>query len=259
MGPLSGQLAIISGGLGDIGRAIAIELACRGADIGICDILDESLAIDLLAVIRDHNVRAHYAKVDVSDSIALQSWIDTIAEVMGVLPSLIIPNAAIVAISDVRSVTPEEWARHMRINLDGSFFMAQFAALKLSAAGKAGRVVFIGSWAAHASHLKIPAYCASKAALRMGMKCLALEFAKDGILVNEVAPGFVDAGLSAKIFEQNPGSRESSAAKVPNQTLITPAEVALQVAWLCDPSNLHVTGSVLLMDGGLSLVSAANG
>lgn len=254
---LHGQVALISGGLGDIGRAIALELASRGADVAVGDVLDDSKAAGLLDALRSKGVRARYDRVDVSDATAVRKWIDGVERELGI-PSLIVPNAAIVAVSDVRSVTPEDWARHMRINLDGSFFMAQFAALKLSAAKKPGRIVIIGSWAGHAPHLKIPAYCASKAALRMGMKCLALEFAKDNILINEVAPGFVDAGLSGRLFDQNPGSREMAAQKVPVKRLITAQEVALQVAWLCDPANVHMTGTVVLMDGGLSLGTPAN-
>jgi len=255
---LKGNVALISGGLGDIGRAIALELASRGADVALGDVLDSTKATGLLDTLSSKGVRARYDRVDVSDANAVRQWIDTVERDIG-LPSLIVPNAAIVNVSDVRSVTPEDWARHMRINLDGSFFLAQMAALKLSAAKKPGRIVIIGSWAGHAPHLKIPAYCASKAALRMGMKCLALEFAKDNILVNEVAPGFVDAGLSGRLFDENPGTREIAAQRVPVKRLITAQEVALQVAWLCDPSNVHVTGSVLLMDGGLSLSGPANG
>jgi glucose 1-dehydrogenase len=258
MSQLRGQVAIISGGLGDIGKATALELASRGADVGISDILDEKKATAVLDAIRSKGVRAHYAKVDISDAAATKKWIDAVEGELG-LPTLIVPNAAIVEVLDVRSVDPESWTRHMRVNLDGAFFMAQIAANKLSAAKKPGRIAYIGSWAGHAVHLKIPAYCASKAALRIAMRTLALEFAPENILVNEVAPGWVDAGLSGRLFDENPGTREKAAARVPVKRLITAHDVALQVAWLCDPTNVHTTGSVLLMDGGLSLVTPAYG
>jgi len=82
---------------------------------------------------------------------------------------------------------------------------------------------------------------------------ISLEFAGDGILINEVAPGNVDAGLSRKVWDQTPGSRERAADEIPVRALITPQEVARQVAYLCDPENRQMTGSTLLMDGGLSL------
>jgi glucose 1-dehydrogenase len=87
---------------------------------------------------------------------------------------------------------------------------------------------------------------------------MAVELAKHDILVNEVAPGYVDAGLSAQLWARNPGSRERAAERVPTGNLIDAAEVARQVAHLCEPDNRHMTGSVLLMDGGLSLVTPAN-
>ena len=86
-------------------------------------------------------------------------------------------------------------------------------------------------------------------------RCMALELAPRGILVNEVAPGYVDAGLSGHIFREHPELREKALQTLPNGALIEASEVAIQVAALCDPANRHVTGSVYLMDGGLSLVS----
>jgi NAD(P)-dependent dehydrogenase (short-subunit alcohol dehydrogenase family) len=82
---------------------------------------------------------------------------------------------------------------------------------------------------------------------------MALELASHRILVNEIAPGYVDAGLSGKLFDTNPALRKSATEKVPTHQLITAEEVAAQVAYLCDPQNKQMTGSTLLMDGGLSL------
>ena len=84
-----------------------------------------------------------------------------------------------------------------------------------------GWVVFIGSWAAHAVHTNIPAYCVSKAGIRMLCKCMALELAPHQILVNEIAPGFVDAGLTGRNFEKNPGTREKAEQRVPIHKLIS--------------------------------------
>jgi NAD(P)-dependent dehydrogenase (short-subunit alcohol dehydrogenase family) len=135
--------------------------------------------------------------------------------------------------------------------------MAQAAALRLVEQKREGRIVFTGSWAAHAPHPHIPAYSVAKAGLRMLCKCMALDLAPHGILVNEVAPGYVNAGLSAAVWQQQPERRQQASARVPVQRLIEPEEVALQVAHLCEPANRHTTGSVLLMDGGLSLLTGS--
>lgn len=253
MGNLSGHIAIISGGLGDIGRAIGAELAQRGADIAIGDILTPDKAQPLLAEIHALGRRARYDRVDVSDAVAVREWVAAVEADFGV-PDLIIPNAAIATLADIRAITPEQWDREIRVNLYGVYHLAQAGALRLLEHKKPGRIVFIGSWAAHAPHTHIPAYCVAKAGLRMLCRCMAADLAKDEILVNEVAPGYVDAGLSGRIFKEQPEMRAKAERTVPIGRLIQPEEVAMQVAHLCDPTNRHMTGSILLMDGGLSLL-----
>lgn len=253
----SEQVAIISGGLGDIGRAIARTLAQRGADIAVGDVLEPEKATGLLEELRGLGRRARYDRVDVSDAAAVSAWVAATEADLGV-PTLIVPNAAIVSLVGLRDLTPEQWSREMRVNLDGAFHMAQAGALRLLQQGKPGRIVFIGSWVAHAPQTHIQAYCVTKAGVRMLCKVMALELAPHGILVNEVAPGNVDAGLSARIFEQNPVWRERNLTRVHIREMSQAEEVALQVAHLCDPANRQMTGSVLLMDGGLSLLSGPN-
>jgi glucose 1-dehydrogenase len=82
---------------------------------------------------------------------------------------------------------------------------------------------------------------------------MALEYAADRIRVNEVAPGIVDAGLSASLFASDPDLRQSAMESIPTGILIKAEEVAAQVVALCEDNNPHRTGSTLLMDGGLSL------
>jgi NAD(P)-dependent dehydrogenase (short-subunit alcohol dehydrogenase family) len=251
---LAGRVAIISGGLGDIGRAIGREIARSGADIALGDVLEDVRASGLLRELRQMGRRARYDRADVADAEAVSAWIRAVEADLGA-PDLIIPNAAVVTLAGIRDITPEQWAREIQVNLNGAFHLAQAGALRLLACGRPGRIVFLGSWAAHAPHAHIPAYCAAKAGLRMLCKCMALDLAPRGILVNEVAPGYVDAGLSAQVFREQPERRAQAEKAVPVRKLITPEEVAAQVAHLCDPDNCHMTGSVLLMDGGLSLVS----
>jgi NAD(P)-dependent dehydrogenase (short-subunit alcohol dehydrogenase family) len=249
---LEGQVAIISGGLGDIGRAIAIQLAARGADIAVGDIRQPADAEPLIDRIAQSERRCRYDRVDVADAQAVAGWVETVEKDLGI-STLIIPNAAIVQLGKWNELTPDRWRRELSINLDGAYHLAYYATQRLVAHGKAGRVVFIGSWAAHEVHVEIPAYCVSKAGMRMLCKCMAAELASRDILVNEVAPGYVDAGLSGKLFDQEPGLRERATARVPVRRLITSEEVAMQVAHLCDPVNRHMTGTTLVMDGGLGL------
>src|SRR5690606_1294359 len=96
-------------------------------------------------------------------------------------------------------ISPSDWNSQLNVNLSGAFYLAQNAAQRLLTAHRGGRIVFVGSWAAHAPHLNMIPYSVSKAGLRMLCKCMALELAPHQITVNEIAPGYVDAGLSGKI------------------------------------------------------------
>lgn len=250
---LTGQTAIVSGGLGDIGRAICRALAEQGADVALCGLQPRGEAAGFLAELRVLGVRAAYGRLDITDAKATAAWVLQVEKSIGV-PSLIIPNAAQVTLKDCRRITPAQWERELRVNLDGAFHFARSGALRLLERRRPGRIVFIGSWAGHRPHPTIPAYSVSKAGLRMLCQCMALEFAPFGIQVNEVAPGYVDAGLSARLQKGDPARREAARRRVPLKRLIEPHEVAAAVSFLCDPENRHMTGTVIVQDGGLSLV-----
>lgn len=243
---------LISGGLGDIGRAIALEFARQGAAVALGDISPANQAAAFLHELNQLGIRPHYTQVDVTDAEAVRAWVLDVEKTLGTA-NIIIANAATVTPKRVHQITPEEWSSELRVNLDGAFFLSQSATARLLAHGLPGRVVFVGSWAAHAVHPHIPAYSVAKAGLRMLCQCLALELAPHQILVNEIAPGYVNAGLSARLWEKEPALIEQARERVPTHKLISAEAVARQVVYLCHPDNEHMTGSTLLMDGGLSL------
>jgi glucose 1-dehydrogenase len=254
MADLSGRVAVISGGLGDIGRAAALTLARGGADVALCDVLPATQAAQIIAQIEKLGQRCRYSVVDVSDAEVVQAWVADVERTLGT-PDLVIVNAAIVLLKNFLQTSLADWNRVLRVDLDGAFFQSQACAQRLIAQKKPGRIVFVGSWAAQVPHTHIPAYCVAKAGMRMLCQCAAAELAPYGILVNEVAPGYVDAGLSGKVFDAEPARREAARKLVPTGKLSTAEDVALQIEHLCDPRNQHMTGSVILMDGGLSLRS----
>jgi glucose 1-dehydrogenase len=255
MQELQEQVAIISGGLGDIGRACAAELARRGADVAVGDRADEGRADPLRTEIEKLGRRFHFMVADVSDAAAVQKWVSSVEAELGA-PTIAVPNAAVVEMAAFPRLTPEIWQRHLDVNLTGCFNLAQQVAQRLVEIKRPGRIVFIGSWAGHTAHAHIPAYCVAKAGLRMLCKCMALEYAPHHILVNEVAPGVVNAGLSRRLFDKDMPLTRRTVARIPIHALMEPEEVALHVAHLCDPRNQNATGSVLLCDGGLTLVTA---
>ncbi len=235
-------VAMISGGLGDIGWATAQELTKAGCRVSIGDMeptadLDEGM---------------HYQQVDVSDEVSVRQWFAAAEKHFSEPASVIVANAGIVLLGSAMSASLADWQRTLDVNLTGAWLTARTGAQRLLDEKLPGRIVFVGSWAAHAPHVKMAAYSAAKAGLRMLTQTMALELADKGILVNEIAPGFVDAGLSGEIFKEQPGLASSARKMVPNKQLIDVKEVAASIAYLCSPTHRNMTGSTLLLDGGLS-------
>lgn len=248
------KTVLISGGLGDIGFAIALEFAKYGANVALCDLIPEHVASEFLKRLKQWGILSTYHQVDVTDAKAVNDWVIEIENTIG-LASIIIPNAATVTLAGIQDLTSDQWSKELRVNLDGAFHLAQSATNRLLYHKQPGRVAFIGSWAAYTPHIHIPAYCVAKAGLRMLSKCMALDLAPFDILVNELAPGYVEAGLSGDLWKKDPGASEIALQKVPVKRVMSAQQVAEQVLLMCHPNNIHMTGSTILIDGGLSLRS----
>ncbi len=243
-------IVAISGGLGDIGLATSRLFAEAGCRVALGDMTERPVCLD---------AGWFYQKVDVSDADAVEAWYASAVSHFGETPAYIIPNAAMVTMAPHLEVTPAQWKREIDVNLNGAFYFANAGVTRLVKAGRPGRVVFVGSWAGHAPHRVIPAYSVAKAGMRMLNQTLALELAPHGILVNEIAPGYVDAGLSGRIFEAEPENRIKAQARVPINRLLTAKDVASQIFYLCSDVASQITGTTLLQDGGLSLCLEAKG
>jgi NAD(P)-dependent dehydrogenase (short-subunit alcohol dehydrogenase family) len=242
---------MVSGGGGDIGRAVALELAQRGAHISIADLKDPADLSFFIEQLKSFGTKVLYRQTDVADPESVVRWVEETESQLGV-PSIIVSNAGIVTRKSVMSMSAAEWQADFHVNLHGAFYLAQAAANRMIHHRIQGRIVFLGSWAAHRPSRGIPAYCASKAALRMLCQVLAMELAGHGILVNEVAPGIVNAGLASENIRKGISHRED----IPVKEWIEPQEVAWHIANLCDSRNRNTTGSVVVVDGGLSMTSS---
>lgn len=195
--------------------------------------------------------------VDVTSPVAVDRWVASVRAAWGP-PSIAVICAGISRAGRLAELSDADWRDVLAINLDGAFYTARAAIRAMLTAGRGGRIVFVGSWAAHAPHPHIGAYSISKAALRSLCQTLALDHAKDGILVNEVAPGIVDAGLSRELFRSDPALATRTLAAIPTRQLIQPEDVARDVTFLASSENHHTTGTILVSDGGLTLASIMN-
>ncbi|MDR6733179.1 SDR family oxidoreductase [Sphingobacterium sp. 2149] len=247
------KVVLISGGLGDIGRAMAKAFLAQQAIVCISDRFEPHIANERWPLLGRSQTGIFYDQVDVADAAQVDAWVARIHREFGAL-SIGIANAACVTIKDFRTLTSHEWRNEMAVNLDGAFFMANACAKSFIAGGTAGSIVFLGSWAAHAVHQNLPAYSVSKAGIRMLCQAMALEYAKDGIRINEIAPGYVNAGLSKIVWSTNSELQEKAKAIVPLGEIIEADEIAKQVLWICSDNCKHMTGTSIVMDGGLSLI-----
>ena len=247
------KTVIISGGLGDIGSAIALEFAKHGASIALGDLQPAAKAEAFLSRLSEYNVPTCYSTVDVTDPIAVQNWVEFVEQKLGV-PEIIIANAATLTLGGINELSPSQWAQEINVNLNGAFYLSQSATGRLLAHKQPGRVIFIGSWAAHVGHSNLPAYSVSKAGLRMLCQCMALELAPNHILVNELAPGFVDSHSESPSTNDVSSFTEGNAEKNTVRKLISSEAVASQVVRLCRPENEHLSGKTIVMDGRPSVI-----
>lgn len=252
MQELAGKIVVISGALGDIGLAIASAYLKNKATVVLADVLPIDKANEKLLQLSGYQ-NFEYNYLDVSDYKEVERWMLEVSQKYGKI-DYCISNAARVTIKDFKTLSPEEWSSEMRVNVDGAFYFANFAAKSMVDKGIKGNIIFLGSWAAHAVHQNLPAYSVSKAAVRMINQTMALEYASSGIRVNEIAPGYVNAGLSKTVWNELPEQKSVAQSKVPLGKIMEADEVAAQVLWLTSSQCQHVTGSTFLIDGGLSLL-----
>lgn len=250
-------VALISGGLGDIGSAIAIALGNKGMKVAISDLANEEEAHSMLEGLALKGCSdLCYSKVDVSSETEVAAWLAEIEQKWGV-PQIIVPNAGIVAAGLLTGddISTAQVQNQLNVNFWGSYHLAVQASKKLKANHLPGRITFMGSWAAERPNARISAYCISKASVRMLCKTLALELAEYNILVNEVAPGIVEGGLSKQNQQKDPQLLKTHLASIPMHSLISVEEIAKHVLFLSDFDQMSITGTTLIVDGGLSLTS----
>lgn len=247
------KVVLISGGLGDIALATALAFGKEGAKIALADIIDVGEHKKKAEVLNRESIDFIYSQVDISQPSAVAGWVEKVDATWGRM-DVAIMNAASLQQNSVERISVDEWQLSMNINLNGAFYMARQAAVYMKSRQLKGNLIFMGSWAAHAVHPAIPAYSVAKAGIRMLCQCMALEFASDGIRVNEIAPGYVNAGLSKEVWKADPALADEARARVPVGLLITPEEVAANIIWICNDNNRNLTGSTLVVDGGLSLL-----
>jgi 3-oxoacyl-[acyl-carrier protein] reductase len=243
------QVVVVTGAGQGIGLEICLNLATNGARVILNDV-EESLAHEAADKVRKKHGACIAMAGDASDPIFIQAMIDEAVRSYGRL-DIAVANAGITLFGDFLDYAYEDLLKVVRLNLGGSFFLAQMAARQIKQQGEGGSILFMSSVTGHQAHKNLAAYGMTKAALEMLAKNLVIELSQYKINVNCVAPG----ATKTERTMQDTTYDETWRNITPMGRPATPADIAAAVAFLVSPSARHVTGQTLIVDGGWTSVS----
>jgi 3-oxoacyl-[acyl-carrier protein] reductase len=242
----NGQVALVTGAAGGIGRACAIAFARAGADLVISD-LDEAMLAETQDAVSELGQRAVVAPADVTDVAAVQRMVDTAVAEVGRI-DILVNSAGILRPAVFDELTEMQWDTVMAVNLKGVFLCAQ-ATLRVMSDRRSGVIVNIGSLAGQVGGVVAPAdYAASKAGVICLTKSLAKFAAPCGVRVNCINPGVIDTAI---IGAYSPEQREGMIANTALGRLGRPEEVASVAVFLASDRASFITGEAVQVNGGL--------
>lgn len=243
------KVAIITGAGQGIGLEIARQLAKQGASVLLND-LEESLAGEAAKMIQEEKGICVPFAGDASDVGFIQSMVDKAVALFGKL-DIAIANAGITLFGDFLEYEPDDFNQVMKVNLGGSFFLAQAASRQMIQQGMGGRILLMSSVTGHQAHKNLAAYGMSKAALEMLARTLVVELSPYRITVNAVAPGATITERTA----HDPDYDKTWSRITPIGKPATTKDIANAALFLVSPNAGHITGQSLVIDGGWTSVS----
>lgn len=246
---LQGKHALITGGDQGIGKGIALRFAREGADVVIGFRSHEDNAHETLVELRSYGVKAEALQVDVSDISALPTFYSNARNAIGAI-DVLVNNAGIERRNEFLKSTEEDFDVVLNVNLKGPYFLSQIFARNLAEAKRPGKIINISSVHEELPFPNFASYCAAKGGLKMLCRNLAIELAPYGITVNNIAPGAIKTPINQKLLH-DPAKLNSLLDNIPLHRMGTPDDVAGCAAFLASSDADYITGTTVLVDGGL--------
>jgi len=243
---LENKIAIVTGGSSGIGRASSILFAKEGAKVVVTDINDKA-GEDVVKTIKSNGREGIFVHCDVTKEDQAKNLIAKAVEKYGRL-DVLYNNAGIGMVKLLPEMTEQEWDRIFNINVKGAFLCSKYAIPQMKKQGRGAIVNTASNWGLIA-YPHWPAYCATKGAVVMLTKALAIDHAPDNIRVNCVCPGNIDTPLLRAGIEAETSFEEASKTM---GRLAKPEEVAYVALFLASDESSYVTGSAVVVDNGES-------
>lgn len=242
----SSQLALVTGASSGLGAHFARTLAASGYRVILAARRVEALAA-LKGEIESAGGKADVVALDVGDARSVDAAFATI-DAMGSRLNLVVNNAGISDAKPALEISADDWDRVVDTNLRGVFLVAQSGARRMKDSGAGGSIVNVASITAHRVAGNLASYAASKAGVVRLTEALALEWARYGIRVNALCPGYIETDLNRAFFETEPG--RAMIKRIPQRRLGKAEDLDGALLLLAGDAGRYITGSSIVVDGG---------
>lgn len=259
---LTGKVAIVTGGAMGIGLGIARCLSKAGADIMIVDIASPEDTQNTLTELRNSSTRISYIQADLREIHNLKNIVEQTCRDLGV-PDILVNNAGVFNYCPMTELTEELWDKTLDLNLKAVAFLTQAVVHKMIENNKRGKIIHISSVDSLKPTGNLSHYDASKGGLRMLTRAFAKEVGKYGITVNDIAPGGVHTPGAQKMAGTGHTEEELAVMKaqsdqfikmLPLQRMGEPEDIGHAALFLASDASAYMTGSTLVVDGGLLII-----